>query len=109
MDVVRAPCFPWCSIAIWTRPANLPVSRYLADPSLVYPYRQGKAGLSYDQAIGQRWTFRSYERSSTGWANYNARVANALSKDQQTVTLNDLETDQYFQAHTTGSMNLLER
>ncbi len=31
--------------------------------------------------------------------NYNSRVANALSKDQQTVTLNDLETDQYFQAH----------
>ena len=86
-------------IAIGTRPAHLPVSRYLADPSLVYPYRQGKAGLSYDQAIGRRWTFRSYERSSTGWANYNARVANALSKDQQTVTLNDLETDQYFQAH----------
>ena len=38
-------------IAIGTRPANLPLSRYLADPSLSYPYRQGKAGLSYVQAI----------------------------------------------------------
>ena len=97
-------------IAIGTRPADLPVSRYLADPKLSYPYRQGKAGLSFDQAIGRRWTFRSYERSSTGWANYNARIANALSADQQTVTLNDLETDQYFQAHYwinefTGTVN----
>lgn len=97
-------------IAIGTRPADLPVSRYLADPNLVYPYRQGKAGLSFDQAIGRRWTFRSYERSSTGWANYNARVANSLSKNMQTVTLNDLETDQYFQAHywineATGTVN----
>ncbi|MBB6145277.1 iron complex outermembrane receptor protein [Silvibacterium bohemicum] len=86
-------------IAIGTRPANLPVSRYLADPNLVYPYRQGKAGLSFDQALGRGWTFRSYERSSTGWDNYNARVANALSKDMQMVTLNDLRSDQYFQAH----------
>lgn len=86
-------------IAIGTRPANLPVSRYLADPNLVYPYRQGKAGLNLDQALGRGWTFRSYERSSTGWDNYNARVANALSSNQQTVTLNDLRTDQYFQAH----------
>ncbi|WP_162536937.1 TonB-dependent receptor [Granulicella sp. WH15] len=86
-------------IAIGTRPADLPVSRYLADPNLVYPYRQGKAGLSLDQALGRGWTLRSYERSSTGWTNYNARVANSISKDQQTVTLNDLETDQYFQAH----------
>ena len=86
-------------IAVGTRPANLPVSRYLADPNLVYPYRQGNAGLSLDQALGRGWTFRSYERSSTGWDNYNSRVANALSKDQQMVTLNDLRTDQYFQAH----------
>jgi iron complex outermembrane receptor protein len=80
------------------------VSRHLADPSLVYPYRQGKAGLSYDQAIGRRWTFRSYERSSTGWANYKARVANALSKDQQTVTsmtLRPISTSR----HITGSMS----
>ncbi len=86
-------------IALGVRPANLPVSRYLADPNLSYPYREGKAGLSFDQAIGQHWTFRSYERSSTGWDKYNSRIANTLSKDQQTVTLNDLETDQYFQAH----------
>ncbi len=86
-------------IAIGTRPADLPVSRYLADPNLIYPYRQGKAGLSLDQALGHGWTFRSYERSSTGWDNYNSRIANALSADHQTVTLNDLRTDQYFQAH----------
>lgn len=97
-------------IAIGNRPANLPISRYLADPTLSYPYRQGKAGISYDQAIGRRWAFRSYERSSTGWANYNARIANALSANLQTVTLNDLETDQYFQAHywvneLTGTVN----
>ncbi len=86
-------------IALGTRPAKLPISRYLADPNLVYPYRQGKAGLSLDQAIGRGWTFRSYERSSTGWDNYNSRIANSIAKDMQTVTLNDLRTDQYFQAH----------
>lgn len=86
-------------IALGTRPANLPISRYLADPALQYPYREGKAGLSLDQALGLSWTLRSYERSSTGHAMYNARIANSLLSDNQTVKLNDLATDQYYQSH----------
>ncbi len=86
-------------IALGTRPADLPVSRYLADPSLQYPFREGKAGLSVDQSLRRGFVFRSYERSSTGYSMYNARIANSLLADQQTVRLNDLISDQYFQSH----------
>lgn len=86
-------------IALGTRPANLPISRYIADPSLQYPFREGKAGLSVDQALPHDFTFRSYERSSTGYAMYNARIANSINTDGVSVRLNDIISDQYFQSH----------
>lgn len=86
-------------IALGTRPANLPISRYLADPALQYPFREGKAGVSVDQALRHGFTFRSYERSSTGYALYNARIANSLNADGVSVRLNDITSDQYFQSH----------
>lgn len=86
-------------IAVGTRPANVPISRFLGDPTLTYPYREGKGGLSLDQALGKLWTFRSYERSSTGYSFYNSRSASALAADNMTITLNDLTSNQYFQTH----------
>lgn len=58
-------------VAIGDRPAPLPVSRFLGNPFVPYPYKQGKIGLTFEHFFGSNWSFRSSERSSVNFAAYN--------------------------------------
>jgi iron complex outermembrane recepter protein len=86
-------------VAVGTRPANIPISTYLGDPTLTAPDRQGKAGVSVDKVLKNGWILRSYERSSIGVAVYNSRTAKSLAADNKTLSLNDFTSEQNFQTH----------
>jgi iron complex outermembrane receptor protein len=86
-------------VAVGNRPANIPISTYLGDPTLAAPDRQGKAGLSLDKVLKNGWILRSYERSSVGVSVYNSRTAKSLAADNKTLSLNDFTSEQNFQTH----------
>lgn len=86
-------------VAVGTRPANIPISTYLGDPTLMAPDKQGKAGLRIDKMLANGWVLRSYERSSVGVSTYNSRTAKSLAADNRTLTLNDFTSEQYFETH----------
>jgi iron complex outermembrane recepter protein len=84
-------------VAVGNRPANIPISTYLGDPTLTAPDRQGKAGVNIDKVLKNGWILRSYERSSVGVATYNSRTAKSLAADNKTLSLNDFTSEQNFQ------------
>jgi len=86
-------------VAVGTRPANIPISTYLGDPTLTAPDRQGKAGVNIDKVLKNGWVLRSYERSSVGVSIYNSRTAKSLAADNKTLSLNDFTSEQNFQTH----------
>jgi iron complex outermembrane recepter protein len=89
-------------IAIGNRPAPLPATRYLGNPNVPYPYKQGKAGLSFEHFFTPNWTFRSSERTSVSYAGYDGWQPTGLLANVAGATLLELRegySDQNLQSH----------
>lgn len=97
-------------IAIGNRPAPLPPSRYLGNPYIPYPYKQGRAGLTFEHFFSPSWSFRSAERSNVAHADYNAWQPTGLLANVNNATLLELSsgfnnqnlTQHYWQNDLTG-------
>lgn len=97
-------------LAIGDRPANLPVSRFLGDPAISYPYEQGKAGGAYTGILNPHWTVNSAFRASWAQANYDGRQPNRLRPDNRTLELttnfsNQWLTTQYWNNDIVGKVS----
>lgn len=89
-------------VAIGDRPAPLPPNRYLGNPYVPYPYKQGRTGLTFEHFFGPSWNFRSAERSNVAYAGYNGWQPTGLLANIANTTLLELSsgsTEQNLQQH----------
>jgi iron complex outermembrane recepter protein len=86
-------------VAIGNRPAALPASRFLGDPSIPYRVQQGKAGVSWDWLVSPRFNFRSAYRASASRSDYDGRQVQRLLADNRTAELTHFTNDQLWLTH----------
>ncbi|ALA57335.1 TonB-dependent siderophore receptor [Nitrospira moscoviensis] len=86
-------------LAVGTGVADIPVSRFLGDPSRRNRYNQGKGTLILRHEFSETWAWRSAFRAAVASEDYNSIEPSFLDTDNQTLFLAGFRIPQLVQSH----------